>query len=93
MDIKKADNKGRVSGFTPGDHYFVTGPLDGKWSIKEVPTVDVVPEGYELAEISDAKNAVLDLLHADQNIDPEEVDLIGLSDSIVEELLKMGVGK
>lgn len=92
MDIKKADNKGRISGFTAGDHYFITGPLDGTWRVKEVPKVETVPEGYELAEVSDAKNLVLDLLHGNQNIDPEEVDLIGLSDEIVEQLIASGVG-
>lgn len=93
MEIKKADSKGRVTGFTPDTHYFVSGPLDGSYTVKEVPVVDEMPEGYESAEIGDAKNAVLDLLHMNDDIDPEEVDLIGLSDSIIEELLRTGIGK
>ena len=92
MEIRKADSKGRVSGFTPGTHYFVTGPLNGKWSAREVPTVDVAPPGYEESEIVDAQNAVLDLLY-EKGLDESEEDLIGLSTQIVGELQKMGVGK
>lgn len=83
MDIKKADNKGRITGFTPGNHYFLTGPLDGKWSIKEVPQVEVAPPGYLPAEVIDAQNAVLDLLY-DKGLDSDGTDLIGLSASIVD---------
>lgn len=50
---------------------------------------DTLPEGYELAEVSAAKNVVLDLLEdADW---PEDFDRIGLADSIVTNLIKAGV--
>lgn len=92
MDIKKADSKGRVSGFEPDRHYFITGPMDGSYRVKEVPIVDRIPDGYELAELVDAQNAILDLLY-DKGLDESEEDLISLSMEIVRELQKVGVGK
>lgn len=82
MDIKKADSKGRVSGFEPDRHYFITGPMDGSYRVKEVPTVSHIPEGYLPSEIVDAQNAVLDLLY-ENGLDGSEDDLISISADIV----------
>lgn len=92
MEIKKADSKGRVSGFEPDRHYFITGPMDGAYRVKEVPIVETIPDGYERAEIVEAQNAVLDLLY-DKGLDETEEDLISMATEIVEELRKIGVSK
>ena len=57
-----------------------------------------IPEGYEPAENSYAKNHAMDALEAElerQGIDPYDedspIELISLSDAVVEALLKVGV--
>ena len=99
MEIKKADSKGRIAAFQPGMHYFVTGGDDaipgkeGHYLLRPVPTVSEIPEGYEPAEVSAAKNAVLELLYAHEDeLLEEDADLIGISDEIVEALLASGLG-
>lgn len=89
MDIRKTDSKGRLTGFPPNTPFFVTGPIEKAYRIREVPVVDEIPEGYELAEISAAKEQVYDLLYA-QGLDPEENDLIQISDRVVEAFLRVG---
>lgn len=85
MEIKKADSKGRVSGFEPDRHYFITGPMEGSYRVREVPIGDTVPEGYEPAEVADLKNSVMDALYA-AGLDDEAHDMIELADKVGESL-------
>lgn len=87
MEIRKTDSKGRLTGFDPETHYFVTGPLEGRYQIREVPVVDVIPEGYEPAEVVDLKNEILDALY-DVGMDSEANDLIELSGRLGDALSK-----
>lgn len=57
-----------------------------------------IPEGYEPAENSAAKDIVLDALEVslkkqgrDPYVEGEEIELIELADDIVEALLKVGI--
>lgn len=76
MDIKRTDAKGRLTGFDPQTHYFITGPnpQTGAYSVRPVTVVDVAP-----ADEADAINAVHELLL--DHFDPEDsgVDLIDLA--------------
>lgn len=54
----------------------------------------VVPEGFELAEVSAAKNIVYDAVYSEldnQGFDMEDLDLIDVAESVVEELLEAGI--
>ena len=48
-----------------------------------------IPEGFELAEVSAAKNAVWSVL--DGYLDHDEHDSIEISERIIEDLMKRGV--
>ena len=106
MDIKKADSKGRIIVGNPDTHYFVTGPsAEGAYRLQPVPRVESLPEGYEYAEVSAAKEAVTDLVsdciyhwlwyagvEYPENVESENgQDAITVADAIVERLIQGGV--
>lgn len=88
MDFRKADSKGRVSGFQPGEVYFVTGPLEGRYHLRPVPVVETIPEGYEPIEVSEMKDAALNALY-DAGLDEEAHDFIGIADRVTEAMLEI----
>lgn len=54
----------------------------------------MIPEGYELAEVSAAKDHALDALQREldqQGIGSYDIELISLADAVVERLIKEGV--
>ena len=72
--------------FALGTRYLLT--------IEEATDPVEIPEGMEAQEVSFAKNHVYDVLEAElerQGLSTVEMDLISLSDAIVEKLLAAGV--
>ena len=90
MEIKKTDAKGRILIGATDTHYFITSK-DGEFRLRPVPVVGEIPEGYEPAEVSAAKDVVLDSLYVLGVDEFESIDLIRVADRVVEDLLKFGV--
>lgn len=104
MDIRKTDSKGRLSLGVQDKHFVVFGPNDGNYQLREVPPVEEIPEGYEYAEVSDAKDVVMDIVqdciehwlwyggveYPDDDQNHLGNDAISVADKIVEELMKRG---
>jgi hypothetical protein len=79
MDIRKADSKGRLSGFTPGGWYRKFGGMNNKYSLEELEPVDEVPEGMVDAEEADRQNAIQDAITAFEiQTDTKVEDVVGL---------------
>lgn len=87
MDIRKADSKGRVTVGDPQTHYFSQRSDSGVITLRPV---GVISESEEVSAAKDAVWDILDSLEQDGLIDPEAVDLIEVSDRVVETLIKRG---